>query len=70
MDDEEEEPELKKHTVSQEDILSQVGSFEVPQHHDIIPLSIIACIPLSIIACQFSTIWKNFCPTSSGLGKG
>jgi len=39
MDEEEEEPE--KNAVSEEDILSQVGPFQVPQHHEIIPLSIL-----------------------------
>jgi len=39
MDDEEEEPE--KNAVCEEDILSQVGPFQVPQHHKIIPLSIL-----------------------------
>ena len=39
MDDEEEEPE--KNAVCEEDILSQVGPFQVPQHHEIIPLSIL-----------------------------
>ena len=43
MDEEEEEPE--KNAVSEEDILSQVGPFQVPQHHEIIPLhvSILGC---------------------------
>jgi len=41
MDEEEEEPE--KDTVSEEDILSRVGPFQVPQHHEIIPLSILGC---------------------------
>jgi len=27
--------------VSEEDVLSQVGPFQVPQHHEIIPLSIL-----------------------------
>jgi len=39
MDEEEEEP--GKNAVSEEDILSQVGPFQVPQHHEIIPLSIL-----------------------------
>jgi len=39
MDEEEEEPEM--HAVSEKDILSQVGPFQVPQHHEIIPLSIL-----------------------------
>jgi len=37
---EEEEEERDKDGVSEEDILSQVGPFQVPQHHEIIPLSI------------------------------
>jgi len=41
MDEEEAEPE--KDTVSEKDVLSQVGPFQVPQHHDIIPLSILGC---------------------------
>jgi len=39
MDEEEEEPE--KNAVSEEDILSRIGPFQVPQHHEIIPLSIL-----------------------------
>jgi len=36
---EQEEPE--KNAVSEKDVLSQVGPFQVPQHHEIIPLSIL-----------------------------
>jgi len=32
-----------KDAVPEEDILSQVGPFQVPQHHEIIPLSILGC---------------------------
>jgi len=39
MDEEEQEPE--KNAVSEEDIWSQVGLLQVPQHHEIIPLSIL-----------------------------
>jgi len=35
----EEEEERDKDGVSEEDILSQVGPFQVPQHYEIIPLS-------------------------------
>jgi len=47
MDEEEEEPE--KNTVSEEDVLSQVGLFQVPQHHEIIPLSILGSVLLCFI---------------------
>ena len=40
---EEDEEERDKDAVPEKDILSQVGPFQVPQHHDIIPLSIIGC---------------------------
>jgi len=39
--DDEEEEERDKDSVSEEDILSQVGPFQVPQHHEIIPVSIL-----------------------------
>ena len=38
---EEDEEERDKDAVPEEDILSQVGPFQVPQHHEIIPLSIL-----------------------------
>jgi len=41
ISEKEEKPE--KNTVSEEDILCQVGPFQVPQHHVIIPLSILGC---------------------------
>jgi hypothetical protein len=41
--DEEEEEERDKDGVSEEDIFSQIGPFQVPQHHEIIPLSILGC---------------------------
>ena len=37
----EKEEELEKDTLSEEDILSRIGPFQVPQHHEIIPLSIL-----------------------------
>jgi len=40
---EEDEEERDKDAVPEEDILSQVGPFQVPQHHEIIPLSILGC---------------------------
>ena len=59
MDEEEEEP--GKNAVSEEDILSQVGPFQVPQHHEIIPLSILGSDQQNL----------DFFPqTSSGLGTG
>jgi len=36
---EEEEEDRDKDCVSEEDLLSQVGPYHVPQHHEIIPLS-------------------------------
>jgi len=41
MDEKEEGPE--KNTVSEKDILSEVSLFQVPKHHEIIPLSILGC---------------------------
>ena len=38
-----EQEEQAKDTVSKEDILSQVGPFQIPQHYQIIPLSIWGC---------------------------
>jgi len=35
--------EVEERDKSEEDILSQVGPFHVPQHHEIIPLSILGC---------------------------
>jgi len=53
--DEEEEQERAKDGVSEEDILSQVGLFQVPQHHEIIPLSILGCDQQNMekILCDF-----------------
>jgi len=59
MDEEVEEPE--KDTVSEEDILSQVSPFQVPQHHEIITLSILGCDQQKL---------ERFSQTSSGLGTG
>jgi len=41
--------------VSEEDILSQVGPFQVPQHHEIIPPSILGCDQQNMekILCDF-----------------
>jgi len=41
--DDEEDEERDKDGVSEEDVLSQVGPFQVPQHHEIITLSILGC---------------------------
>jgi len=35
--------EVEERDESEEDILSQVGPFQVPQHHESIPLSILGC---------------------------
>jgi len=55
--DEEEEEERDKDGVSEEDIWSQsqVGPFQVPQHHEIIPLSILGCDQQNMekILCDF-----------------
>ena len=40
---EEDEEERDKDAVPGEDILSQVGPFQVPQHHEVVPLSILGC---------------------------
>jgi len=50
----EKEEELEKDTLSEEDILSQVCPFQVPQHHEIIPY---------LSSAVISTIWKKICPT-------
>jgi len=52
MDDEEEE-ERNKDGVSEKYILSQVGPFQVHQHHQI--------IPLSILGCHQQNMEKNLC---------
>jgi len=59
MDEEEEKPE--KNTVSEEDIVSQVSPFQVPQHHVIIPLSILGCDQQNL---------EKILQTSSWLGTG
>jgi len=38
-----EEEERNKDGASEEDVWSQVGPFQVPQHHEVIPLSIMGC---------------------------
>jgi len=40
--DEQEEERIKDDAVSEEDILSQTGPFQVPRHYEIIPLSILS----------------------------
>jgi len=58
--DEEEEEERDKDGVSEEDILSQVGIFQMPQHHELIPLSILGCDQqnMEIILCDFE--WDGY----------
>jgi len=57
--EEEEKPEMN--AASEEDIFSQVSPFQVPQHHEI--------IPLSILGSDEQNLEKIF-QTWSGLGTG
>jgi len=59
IDEEDKEPE--KNVVSEENIWSLVGQFQVPQHHKI--------TPLSILGSDQQNLQKNS-QTSSGLGIG
>ena len=59
--DDEEERERDKDGVSEEDILSQVGLFQVPQLHKLYQYPSWAVV---------SRIWKKIYQTSSGLGTG
>jgi len=59
MDEEEEEPE--KNAVSEEDTLSQVDPFQVPQHHEIIPLFILSSDQQNLekILSDFKWAWHR-----------
>jgi len=57
MDDEEEEPEQS--AVSEEDILSQVGPFQVLQHHKIIPLSMVGSDQQNLEKIVSDFIWAG-----------
>jgi len=59
MDEEEEQRE--KDTVSEEDLLSQVDPFQVPQHHEIIPLSILGCDQQNLLkqSVRLQVVWAQ-----------
>ena len=60
-EDDEERDKDAADAVPEEDILSQVGPFQVPQHHEIIPLCILGCdhgklsVRLQVVWAQVST---------------